>query len=267
MAERFCLPADHLMPSQLYISEDKLGAVRTWFDGERLADSLARMDPIPVKPLAGRLLMTDGHTRAAAAFLAGADVLPCVWETDELDWAAYAADIDLCESEGITSVAALSRRIVSGADYRVLWEDRCDALYGERPYQVLREEREIIFYTREAVRPDGDYDIRPWDSGYDDGEYFALFHDGTLAAFGSVESYSFAFREAASVRVMPAFRGRGYGRAVTAFLTDRIVSAGKTATCRTLPENGPMNRIIRACGYRRLYGGNDPVPSTAPAED
>ena len=130
---RFFVPIDQLTPSQLYISAEKLAGVRAWFDSDSLTESLARMDPIPLKRMAGRLLMLDGHTRAAAAYLAGAEALPCAWEPDEWDWAAYAADIDLCASEGITSIASLTRRIVSGEDYRILWNERCDRLYDGKP--------------------------------------------------------------------------------------------------------------------------------------
>ena len=248
----FFVPIDQLTQSQLYISTEKLEAVRAWFDSDNLTESLARMDPIPLKRMAGRLLMLDGHTRAAAAYLAGAEALPCAWEPDEWDWAAYAADIDLCASEGITSVAALSRRIVSGEDYRVLWNERCDRLYEEYPYKVLTEGNEKIFFTRDPSTAIP-CDVRPVDLGYDDGEYFGLYADGVMAAFGSIERYSYEFWECASIRVDPSFRRHGYGLALTAWITNRIVGQGKTATCRTLPENAGMNRIIRACGYKRLY--------------
>lgn len=250
--DRFFVPLDRLTPSQLYISAEKLAAVRAWFRADDAAGSLARMDPIPLKRMAGRLLMLDGHTRAAAAYLAGAASVPCAWEREEWDWAAYAADIDLCASEGVTSVAALSRRIVSREDYRILWDERCDRLYDEVPYKALTEGEEKIFFTRDPA-PELPGDIRPVDLVYDDGEYFGLFAEGVMAAFGSIERYSHEFWECASIRVYPAFRGRGFGTALTARITNRIVGQGKTATCRTLPENEGMNRIIRVCGYRRLY--------------
>ena len=149
--EPFFVPIERLTPSQLYISASKLEAVHTWFRADRLAESLARTEPIPLKRMAGRLLILDGHTRAAAAYLAGAKSLPCEWEKEEWDWAAYAADIDLCAAEGITSVAALARRIVSAQDCRVLWDERCDRLYEEYPYKVLTEGDEVIFFTRDPV--------------------------------------------------------------------------------------------------------------------
>jgi len=40
---------------------------------------------------------------------------------------------------------------------------------------------------------------------------------------------------------------------MTAFLTNRIIESGKTATCRTLPENIGMNRVIAKCRYQKLY--------------
>lgn len=244
----FYLPINQLTPSQLYISAEKLRGVRTWFDG-----TLEKIEPIPVKKLAGRLLMTDGHTRAAAAFLAGLDTLPCVWDTDDMDWAAYAADINLCAEEGITSIETLAGRIVSAEDYDVLWRGRCDTLRDEWYYKVLKQEDEVIFFTRQPTGIDWHgLDIRPLDFGFEE-PYYQLYVDGIPAARGCIEHYSFEFREAADIRTEKEFCGRGYGTLITAYLTDRIVSSGKTATCRTLPENIAMNRVIEECGYQKLY--------------
>lgn len=246
--EVFMLPMDVLVPSQLYISEEKLRRVRSWFDGD-----LSKMDPVPVKKLAGRLLMTDGHTRAAAAYLAGLDTLPCVWDTDDMDWAAYAADINLCAEEGITSIGKLAGRIVPEKDYDVLWRGRCDTLENEWYYKVLKQEDEVIFFTRQPTGIDlRGVDIRPLDLGFEE-PYFQLYADGIPAARGCIEHYSFEFLEAADIRTEPDFRGQGYATLLTAYLTDIIVNSGKTATCRTLPENAAMNRVIEKCGYRKLY--------------
>ena len=43
------------------------------------------MDPIPVKWFQGRYLMTDGHTRAVLAYMAGSTDVPCYWDMDDLD--------------------------------------------------------------------------------------------------------------------------------------------------------------------------------------
>ena len=242
------LAMDALTPSQLYISEEKLRRVRSWFDGD-----LSKMEPIPVKHLAGRLLMTDGHTRASAAFLAGLDRLPCVWDTDDMDWAAYAADINLCAEEGITSIEKLAERIVSAEDYDILWPGRCDTLRDEWYYKVLKQEDEVIFFTRHPSGIDlHGLDIRPLDLGFEE-PYYQLYIDEIPVARGCIEHYSFEFWEAADIRTEKEFRGRGYGTLISAYLTDKIVSSGKTATCRTLPENAAMNRIIQKCGFRKLY--------------
>ena len=246
--EHFMVKIADLTPSQLYISADKLRAVREWFGGD-----VTKMDPIPVKKLAGRLLMTDGHTRAAAAFLSGADALPCVWDTDDMDWAAYAADITMCAEEGITSVRKLAERVVSAEDYEILWRKRCDALYDEWYYKVLKQGDEVIFFTRQPVAADvSAFDIRPVDLGFD-AEYYQLFLDGVPVVQGCIEKYSFEFWEAADIRTVKEYRNRGFGWQMTAFLTNKIVEAGKTATCRTLPGNAGMNRVIEKCGYRKLY--------------
>ena len=74
-----------LQPSQFYISAQKLAVIQRWFD----PNDLSRFEPIPVKLLDGSPVMTDGHTRAAAALMAGLDTVPLVWETDKLDWRMY----------------------------------------------------------------------------------------------------------------------------------------------------------------------------------
>lgn len=244
----FMLAIDSLTPSQLYISADKLENVRSWFHGD-----IEKMEPVPVRKLAGRLLMTDGHTRAAAAFLSGIKYLPCVWDTDQLDWAAYAADINICAEEGITSVEKLAGRIVSGEDYKRLWHDRCDALYDEWYYKVLKQGEEIIYFTRRQTSA-CQWDIRPMDMDTDnDIEYYQLYVDGLPVARGCIERYSHEFWEAADIRTEKGNRSRGFGYAITAYLTNKIIAAGKTGTCRTLPHNSHMTRIIEKCGYQKLY--------------
>lgn len=245
-AEIFMLPMDALTPSQLYISDEKLRAVREWFGGD-----ITKMDPIPVKQLAGRLLITDGHTRAAAAFLAGLRVLPCIRDTDDMDWAAYAADINLCAEEGITSIEKLAGRIVSAEDYDLLWRKRVDAMYDEWYYNVLTQKEEVIFFTRQPVEC-ADCDIRPVNFGFD-ADYYQLFHNGIPVTTGCIEKYSFEFWEAADIRTVKEYRNYGFGFRMTAFLTNLIVKSGKTATCRTLPENIGMNRVIEKCSYKKLY--------------
>ncbi len=246
MNDVFLLDLDLLTPSQLYVSEDKLARVRAWFDG-----TVSSMHPVPVMPLAGRLLLTDGHTRAVAAYLAGLRQIPCVWETDDLDRAAYAADISMCAEDGIPTVAALSARIVSGEDYRRLWIGRCDGLEETEAYRCLKQGEEILFFTRNRV-PEGNFDIRPLPDFPYEG-YYGVFAGDERTAYGCIEAYSYEFHEAADIHVAEKHRGKGYGYAITAYLTNRILADGRTATCRTLPDNAAMNRVIGKCGYTKLY--------------
>ncbi|HPK15742.1 MAG: hypothetical protein BWY35_00117 [Firmicutes bacterium ADurb.Bin248] len=120
-SRRFETPLIGLQPSQLWISEGKLRLVREWFDPARRES----FDPIPVKRLGGRILMTDGHTRAVAAHLAGWESVPVYWDEDELDMRAYAADVAWCDGEGILSPVDLAARIVPHRDYERLWRKRC----------------------------------------------------------------------------------------------------------------------------------------------
>ncbi len=120
-AEVFEMPISDLQPSQIYISKGKLGLVREWFEPA----GRTGFDPIPVKILEGRTVITDGHTRAVAACLAGWDSVPVYFDTDALDMKAYAMDVKWCDEEGIRSPQDLAERIVSHKDYERLWFKRC----------------------------------------------------------------------------------------------------------------------------------------------
>jgi len=118
---------DQLQPSQLYISQDKLSSVQTTTD----FSSLEGIQPIPVKDLGGLRVMTDGHTRAFAAHLAGLTSVPTFDEPDDLDWEAYQICVDWCRAEGIHSVADLAGRVVNAEDYERLWHDRCRVMQAD----------------------------------------------------------------------------------------------------------------------------------------
>ena len=118
------LTLSDLQPSQFYVSEKKLRAVESWFDP---AD-LSVFRPIPVKLIDGLPVMTDGHTRAAAALRAGLAAVPLVPETDELDWDMYRACVKACRERRVFSPADLLSRIVPEEDYRLLWDRWCDRM-------------------------------------------------------------------------------------------------------------------------------------------
>jgi GNAT superfamily N-acetyltransferase len=68
---------------------------------------------------------------------------------------------------------------------------------------------------------------------------------GGLAVFG-------AAWEVASVYTRPEVRGRGYAKAVVAFVTAAILGAGKRATCRTASDNRAMQRVAERVGFQQV---------------
>lgn len=115
MPETFRLRLDQIQPSQLYINCGKLDAVQ----------AAASLEAVSVKQLNGRIVFTDGHTRAFAAHLAGRREIEVYWEDEELDWEAYQICVDWCLAEGIHSIADLAGRVIDPQQYEVLWLDRC----------------------------------------------------------------------------------------------------------------------------------------------
>ena len=110
-----------LQPSQFYISAGKLAAVESWLTPQ----SVPHMDPLPVKLLDGRPVLTDGHTRCVAARRQGIRHLPLIEDTDDLDWDCYRACVEECIRRGVHSPEALTGRILSDSDYERLWLGWC----------------------------------------------------------------------------------------------------------------------------------------------
>ncbi len=127
MTQSFLMKLEEIQPSQLYINSQKLKLVREWFTPA----SAEVYDPLPVKRLNGRVIFTDGHTRAYAAYRMGMQSVKVYWDEDELDWELYQACVDWCIEAGISSVKAFDTRIVSPEEYELLWIKRCENYQGK----------------------------------------------------------------------------------------------------------------------------------------
>jgi len=118
------MPVDGLQPSQLFICAEKLAVVERALDG---AGGVLR-EPLPVKRLDGRIVLTDGHTRALAALCSGAQTVPVYWDMDDLDWDAYRICVDWCLKAGVRTVGDLRTRVIPARAYDVQWLERCRAM-------------------------------------------------------------------------------------------------------------------------------------------
>ena len=110
-----------IQPSQFYLSRQKLERVQSWFD----PNDLSNFTPCPVQLLNRRILFTDGHTRAYAAYKAGLLRIPLVWEQDQLSWNLYQKCVDACLACGVHSVADFDGRILTPEDYEAKWLGWC----------------------------------------------------------------------------------------------------------------------------------------------
>ena len=113
-----------LQPSQFYISQAKLSNIQAWFH----KDDLSNFEPLPVKVLDGVPILTDGHTRAVSAILAGLESVPLVYDEDELDWNLYRYCVEQCTQKGIHSPYDLVDRVISSHDYEEKWIGWCDQI-------------------------------------------------------------------------------------------------------------------------------------------
>ncbi len=130
-----------LQPSQLLVSAEKLRAVLDWRDADDPAP-----EPLPyLKPVEDigldpgvvetevegeRVVLADGHTRALAAVLSGAETLPVVREParDELSMEVYRECVGWCVDADVRRPADLVGRVVSAETHQREWVDRCHRL-------------------------------------------------------------------------------------------------------------------------------------------
>ena len=113
-----------LQPSQFYISQAKLSNIQAWFH----KDDLSNFEPLPVKVLDGIPILTDGHTRAVSAILAGLESVPLVYDEDELDWNLYRYCVEQCNQKGIHSPYDLVDRVISAYEYEEKWIGWCEQI-------------------------------------------------------------------------------------------------------------------------------------------
>lgn len=124
MSGTFTLPRDDVGPSQCYLNGRKLALAAEWFDFDD-----PKYDPLPVRRFEGvpddRWILTDGHTRAFLAVLAGVDELEVSEDTDDIPVDLYAECIRWCRADDITHVADLVGRVVGPETFETVWIERC----------------------------------------------------------------------------------------------------------------------------------------------
>jgi len=126
MQKIFELAIGKIQPSQLYISKEKMLAIQKWLTS--LEDDY---QPIPVKWLNGKIIYTDGHTRAFVLFKLSVKKIKVYWDPDEMDWEAYQICVDWCMNEGINHISHLENRLLDREQYKRLWVDRCKKMQAQ----------------------------------------------------------------------------------------------------------------------------------------
>ncbi len=117
--EIFKVKLEKLQPSQFYVDQDKLAAVRTFIHGPE--DIV-----IPVIPDGGGYISLDGHTRLAAAIDAGYSEVRAFIDEDPPPIEGFVAE---ARKRGIYTPYDMQR--VTHDEYEVLWNKFCDDYFAE----------------------------------------------------------------------------------------------------------------------------------------
>lgn len=123
MTEPFFISLNQIQPSQLYINNDKLSSLIHRYNS--IGNHLYH--PVTLKKLDGRIIFTDGHTRAFALFISQEKQVKAIWDVDELDWDAYRRCVQWCRDEKIYSIFDLKDRTINSEEYEKLWINRCES--------------------------------------------------------------------------------------------------------------------------------------------
>jgi hypothetical protein len=127
MARR--LPVDEVRPTQLSLSSEKLAAVVDWFDFDA-----PTYEPLPAFEYDGEWYLSDGHTRAFVAWLAGESQIRVERDTEvreAYDFDVYRTCIEWCADADVESIPDLRGRVVDPATYEEEWVGRCRAVGTE----------------------------------------------------------------------------------------------------------------------------------------
>lgn len=120
-------------------------------------------------------------------------------------------------------------------------------------------DRDIIFewmraFHKEAVPHDPkatDDDLyKSIDTGIVDEQYFVWEDDGKVVCLVGSRRETLTERWIAPVYTPPEIRGRGYGSALTAFVSERILASGKKGMLFTDLANPTSNSIYQKIGYK-----------------
>ena len=91
-----------------------------------------------------------------------------------------------------------------------------------------------------------------WQQNRLDGfRYCAIVEQEAIVALAAVWTYSPTHWEVAAVSTAPAFRHRGYGKAVVGFVTAHILQQGRKATILTDDMNVAMLKTAQSVGFYR----------------
>jgi hypothetical protein len=117
------IDVEDLHPTQLYLSAAKLAAVLDDFETDG-----PDYGPLPAFEHDGEWYLSDGHTRAFAAYLGGAETIRIERDREVrevYDFDLYLTCIDWCREEGVRAVPDLAGRVLDHETFEEAWIGRC----------------------------------------------------------------------------------------------------------------------------------------------
>lgn len=83
----------------------------------------------------------------------------------------------------------------------------------------------------------------------DEGHYVYIESEGKVVAQGMIEYETSKFGMISGIYVDPRYRGKGYGKAITIALTNKLIEKGKIAALLVFKDNDGAINLYRSLGY------------------
>lgn len=241
MDKTFKVKLKNILPSQLYINEEKLDIINRSFNPNDYK-------PFPIKKIGNNIFFTDGHTRAYSLFSKNIDEIDCQWDEDELSWTAYLVCLSWCREKNIKWIGDLKDFIVSKDQYKILWHDKCSELHEKlkkEPLSPLNIEETHKTKDKCSICEDILRSLPEWFGieeaileyieGVKDGSFYSAFIADYPIGFFSIKHHFKSTSEIYVCGIYREFHNMGIGKALLWFTEQKLKAEQKQfLTVKTL---------------------------------
>lgn len=185
------------------------------------------------------------------------------WAGERAESEALAALAELADAQGVSIewFSTHDRRgllvpdgyaALGSGRWDFLWTDRSPADHGDLTFHELHDGDDATLISTFGHAHNPAFEGFP---GHGQATLWLAVRDdaGELLALGGVHELASGIPHLSGIVVHTAYRGRGWGRALTAELTRRAIEEAGVSTLGVYSDNAPALRLYAQLGYRTAH--------------